>query len=164
MQTSSYNYQQASHDLGEGMTGGLNDYLNQPQISQQNSLCFDNEKNQQIQNQLQSPQKAMQSHRAYLDVALKQKLKGYWDPNDVELWKIIFKDEKFPEIPQEVQEKTNITTNEVWITLLVLLWLESICQTDRKAWSSVHQKGCEWLKEQGVEYENVKIIVIPIVT
>jgi len=146
------------------MGGGFNNQFNQPQLSQQQSSLLSNyEITKEIQNQPQSPQKTMQSRRAYLDVALKQKFKGYWDSNDVELWNIIFKDGRLPEIPQEIQINANITSNEVWITLLVLIWLELICQTDRKAWSLVHQKGCEWLKGHGVEYETLKDIGIPFV-
>lgn len=98
----------------------------------------------------------MQAEVTYIDVIMKQNIEGFWDCEDKELKGIITKSGKqFPSIPKELKMMDNIS-GEAWMTILVLVWLEVVCQNDKKAWRLIHQKGCEWLKSKGINYNNVK--------
>ena len=90
------------------------------------------------------------SGHSYLEAVMKQSFEGYWDQNDTELLKVILKSGKLPEVPSQV------STPVAWMTILVLLWLEVACKNDKNAWALIHQKGSEWLKSVGIEYEDVK--------
>jgi len=46
--------------------------------------------------------------------------------------------------------------DNIWMTVLVLLWLEICCEKDKSSWKFVHKKGYEWLKMNKVNYEEIK--------
>jgi len=96
------------------------------------------------------------SHGNYLDAVMKQSFEGSWESNDKELIKAILKNAKLPEIPSEISTAAKSSAEVAWMTILVLLWLEIACKNDKNAWALIHQKGSEWLKTVGIEYEDVK--------
>ena len=90
--------------------------------------------------------------KSYLDVLMKQNFEGFWTSKDQDLATFILKKKELPSMPQELKE----SDERVWMTILVLLWLEKVHSKEKKAWRLVHQKGCEWLRLHGVNYETVK--------
>ena len=109
----------------------------------------------------QSQGKKSSNNASYLDVVMKQDFDGFWDPSDKQLLAIILKASTLTPLPAEIKSTSNASNEAIWMTILVLIWLEIVCQSDKKAWLLIHQKGCEWLKEQGVNYESVKNVGIP---
>jgi len=96
------------------------------------------------------------SSKMCFDVVIKQKVEGCWDENDSELQKMILKEKKLPKIPQELGGVSDPALNSIWMTILVLIWLEIACANERKIWLLIHQKGSEWLKRKGIDYEKLK--------
>lgn len=97
--------------------------------------------------------------RLCFDVITKQSFEGSWDPNDKELAFLILRNGSLSKVPQE----KGIISNTIWITILVLLWLEIACENQKAVWKLIYQKGKEWLKDQGVDYDSVKSIGKPFV-
>jgi len=93
---------------------------------------------------------------SYLDVIMKQSFDGSWEHDDKNLIKMVLKDGKLPGVPKELKTNNQNLLSEIWITILVLLWLEIACANDKKAWALIHKKGKEWLTSQGVNYNEVK--------
>ena len=95
---------------------------------------------------------------SYLDVATKQRFEGCWDHTDQALYNLILKDGTLSKPPSELKTSTGTDApiETIWMTMLVLFWLETVFQSEKKAWSLIHQKGCEWLKEQDIDYEQCK--------
>ena len=94
---------------------------------------------------------------SYLDVVILQNFDGYWDHNNPKLLATVLRTPTLQQAPAQIRSiSSNISTQTVWMTILVLLWLETVCAKDQKAWLLIHQKGCEWLREQGVDYEATK--------
>ena len=94
---------------------------------------------------------------SYLDVVILQNFDGYWDHNNPKLLATVLRTPTLQQAPAQIRStSSNISTQTVWMTILVLLWLETACAKDQKAWLLIHQKGCEWLREQGVDYEATK--------
>ena len=93
--------------------------------------------------------------RVCLDVIMKQNFEGYWDHTDKELCFLILKNGHLSEVPKEVAVDSKIAKN-AWLTILVMVWLEVNCSDQEKVWKLIHQKGLEWLKSHGVNYEEVK--------
>ena len=98
---------------------------------------------------------------SYLDVVMKQDFDGFWDPSDKQLLAVILKASTLPQPPATIKSISNVSVETLWVTILVLIWFEMACQSDKKAWVLIHQKGCEWLKEQGVDYQSVKDVGLP---
>lgn len=85
----------------------------------------------------------------YLRVIMKQNLDGYFEASDKSLRELIFNGHEIPSLKE--------FEDDVWMTIFVLTWLEMVCEENKKAWKLVHQKGCDWLKNnKGIEYEKVK--------
>ena len=93
---------------------------------------------------------------SYLDVIKKQKFEGFWDPQDSSIHQSILKNGVLPEIPEQIKTLNSPLAQTIWVTILVLLWLEVSCQSERKAWLLIYQKGINWLKKNGVNYEENK--------
>ena len=93
---------------------------------------------------------------SYLQVVMKQKFEGFWDPQDSSIYQNICKNGALTEVPEQIKNIDASLAQTVWLTLLVLLWLEVACQNDRKAWLLIYQKGVNWLKKVGVNYEETK--------
>jgi len=93
---------------------------------------------------------------SYLQVIMKQKFEGFWDPQDSAIHQTILKNGVLPEAPEQIKNIDATLAQTIWLTLLVLLWLEVSCQADRKAWLLIYQKGINWLKNKGVNYEDTK--------
>ncbi len=100
------------------------------------------------------PQLIEEKIKSYLDVLMKQNFDGFWASNDQDLIAFILKKKELPSMPQELKE----SDEKVWMTILVLLWLEKVHSKEKKAWRLVYQKGCEWLRLHGVNYETVKTL------
>ena len=81
---------------------------------------------------------------SYLDVATKQNFEGCWNHNDKKLISLITKASILQQIPEEIRKTPHSSIEAIWMTILVLLWLETACKDDKKAWLLIHQKGCEW--------------------
>jgi len=108
-----------------------------------------------------SPQQTQQTgaptHKiSYMDVVMEQKVAGYWDGANQKLVYMVFRNGVLPQVPQELQGVAEDLALKVWMTVLVLRWLEKAWSSERNAWALVHQKGCEWLKGKGINYEEVK--------
>ena len=99
---------------------------------------------------------SMSSKGSYLQVVKKQKFEGFWDPQDSSIYQTILKNGALPEIPEQIKNIDASLAQTIWLTLLVLLWLETACQSERKAWLLIYQKGMNWLKKVGVNYEETK--------
>jgi len=93
---------------------------------------------------------------SYLQVVKKQKFEGFWDPQDSSIYQAILKNGALPEVPEEIKNIDASLAQTIWLTILVLLWLETACQNERKAWLLIYQKGVNWLKKVGVNYEDTK--------
>ena len=101
-------------------------------------------------------QSATGSSGSYLDIIKKQKFEGFWDSQDSSIHQTILKNGTLPEIPEQIKNINASLAQTIWLTLLVLLWLEVSCQSERKAWLLIYQKGINWLKKNGVNYEETK--------
>jgi len=97
--------------------------------------------------------------RTCLEVIIKQNFEGNWDSSDKELGFLILKNGNLIIPPQN----SGITSETIWITILVLVWLEVFCKNQKNTWNLIHKKGQEWLKSQGVNYEEVKDLGKPFV-
>jgi len=96
------------------------------------------------------------SSGSYLQVIMKQKFEGFWDPQDSAIHQTILKNGTLTEAPEQIKNVDATLAQTIWLTILVLLWLEASCQADRKAWLLIYQKGINWLKKKGVNYEDTK--------
>jgi len=93
--------------------------------------------------------------RLCLDVIMKQSFEGYWDHTNKEVCFLVLKSSHLVEVPKVIKVDSQIAKN-VWFTILVMLWLETNCADQEKVWKLIHQKGFEWLKNNGVNYDEVK--------
>ena len=91
----------------------------------------------------------------YLRAIMKQNLDGCFDANDKDLQKLMFNSCDLPSMPQDLQGDVK----NIWMTILVLVWLEVVCQENQKAWKLVYQKGYDWLRNQKVDFINLKDFV-----
>ena len=97
---------------------------------------------------------------SYLDVVMRQDFEGFWSPSDKQLLAIISKDSAFNPPLADIKASSEESVETIWMTILVLIWLETVCENHKKAWVIIYQKGSEWLKEQGVDYESVKKLAV----
>jgi len=86
-----------------------------------------------------------------VDVIMKQAFEGYWNWNDNGLMKQVLNGKSLPSIP----EKLKIDDKRIWMTILVLCWLEIMCKNDQKVWQLIHRKGKEWIRKQGLDYDEI---------
>lgn len=86
-----------------------------------------------------------------VDVIMKQAFEGYWDCNDNALVKQVLNSKGLPNIP----EKLKNLDKRIWMTILVLCWLEIMCKSDQKVWQLIHRKGKEWVRKQGIDYDEI---------
>ena len=103
-----------------------------------------------------SPKLSSTNASSYLDVVTKQRFEGCWHHTDQGLFSLVLKDNTLSNPPSQLKTDSGVPIETIWMTVLVLLWLETVCQSDKKAWSLIYQKGYEWLKEQGIDYEGCK--------
>jgi len=93
---------------------------------------------------------------SYMDVIMEQKVLGYWDGSNQKLVNMVLRGGMVPQVPEELRKLGDDLVLKAWMTVLVLCWLEKSWANERKAWSLVHQKGSEWLKGKGINYEEFK--------
>ncbi|CAD8199925.1 unnamed protein product [Paramecium octaurelia] len=48
----------------------------------------------------------------------------------------------------------------IWLTLLALLYLDQFCSQNRKSWQLVYQKGIQFLQKNGVNYKQIKEVYL----
>jgi len=90
----------------------------------------------------------------YLRAIMKQNLDGCFDASDKELQTLVLNSSNLPPMPEGLQA---VEQENIWMTILVLVWLEVVCAENKKAWRLVYQKGCDWLKTRNVvNLEKVK--------
>ena len=98
----------------------------------------------------------------FLPVVVKQNFEGSWDCNDEILKNLILSKKDYMPIPAELKLSGD-DTKTIWITVLVLLWLEVVCGAESASWKLVHKKGLEWLQLQGIKYEEIKELGRPFI-
>ena len=173
--TDSHNANSASNDLLE-----FGNWQSMPTSASNNNFTSDINTNTQIpQNASYLPQvtpcsafddsflrfqppSSKKLNSSYMDVVIWQNFDGYWDHNNKQLLATVLNTSTLQEPPVQIQNNmASMPFETIWMTMLVLLWLETACMKDQKAWLLIHQKGCEWLKEQGVDYEAQKCLGRP---
>ena len=90
-----------------------------------------------------------------MKILAKQKLGGYWEVK-VEVISMlgITSEQIFDKMPKEIEKK------EIWLTIVILCFLELRFQKNQGSWTLISQKAVEYLEDNNVNYELFKQIAM----
>lgn len=81
-----------------------------------------------------------------------QSSKGYWSHKDADSLIGLMKVKKIDDIPNEISGSLK---EDIWMTILVLVWMKKNYEELKKTWTMVFEKGVDWLKSEGVEFDQL---------
>jgi hypothetical protein len=100
-----------------------------------------------------APKKNIKSADGFIEVIAQQSIEGYWDESAKdELPMVVIGN--MNNIPKEIPN--NNLSKPLWITILVLCWLEKNFNDKKDSWVLIHKKAVQWLSSQGIKFEDLK--------
>lgn len=84
-------------------------------------------------------------------VLMQQGFDGYWEADNSQVLMILFTG-KMPNLPKKLLKVNN--AKNIWMTILVLIWMESKYQNEKNSWQLIHKKGSQWLSKIGIDYKD----------
>eukprot|EP00828_Plagiopyla_frontata_P023023 TRINITY_DN2958_c0_g1_i3.p1 TRINITY_DN2958_c0_g1~~TRINITY_DN2958_c0_g1_i3.p1 ORF type:complete len:343 (-),score=69.69 TRINITY_DN2958_c0_g1_i3:25-1053(-) len=89
----------------------------------------------------------------------KQKFSGFWQYDQEILKKLKLQEQKIQNLMPELIKLKGEKKQNIWITIVILLWIEEFLQEKKQSWILIAKKGQEWLIKQRIqlhEYKNQK--------
>ena len=91
----------------------------------------------------------------FMNVVMKQQLRGNWKVEQLTLEFLgLTKDRLASTTPKAIQSHDEM--QQIWLTVLILHWLEGLFQGQKDQWEMIHRKAVAWLMKQGVAYKDYK--------
>jgi len=104
--------------------------------------------------EMPSVSKPQSKTSGFLDVIKKQNIQGFWEDNDKNLLSSILKSDSLPPLPKGLASLSNGA--KIWITILILCWLEKSYADQKNSWLLVHRKGYQWINSLGINIDEYK--------
>lgn len=93
------------------------------------------------------------TQQSLTEVIKKQKFSGNWEPvKEVSKLLGISLDDALAKLPSQLSSLPD--KEKIWITILVLTWIEENFKSSPTSWEIIHKKGLQWIEGKGAKYED----------
>eukprot|EP00828_Plagiopyla_frontata_P038680 TRINITY_DN5078_c0_g1_i3.p1 TRINITY_DN5078_c0_g1~~TRINITY_DN5078_c0_g1_i3.p1 ORF type:complete len:293 (-),score=36.12 TRINITY_DN5078_c0_g1_i3:75-953(-) len=108
-----------------------------------------------------SGEETVQGGISLSDLQQNQKLSGYWEYDKKTLNKMNLQEDKIQKLMPESVKLKGDQKDDIWMTIVTLLWLEEFEQKNKQSWILFAKKAYEWLIKQGIyldehQYQKLK--------